>query len=280
MQEDLLGIGEFARRSGLTVKALRYYDRIGLLEPAEITRGTNFRRYRRDQIAAARLIAKLRSVGVPIEEIRLALANPSGEAVSQMLGDHRRRLQARATRLAGDLHRLQHLLTEGADTDMTGNASGEPPMQDPEEERRLGAELFNEVWRLLESDNRSTEQDDQMVHAAHASAYHWRRVGKAENFARSEWQCSRVYSVLGRAEPALHHAHRSLELCERNGIGDFDLAFAYEALARAHALASDAGQARHMTELAVAACEHISDPEDKQIVLADLETIPGVPHFW
>lgn len=280
MQEDLLGIGEFASRSGLTVKALRYYDRIGLLEPAEIFRGTNFRRYRRDQIAAARFIARLRSVGVPIEEIRLALANPSGEAVSQMLGDHRRRLQARATRLAGDLHRLQHLLTEGADTDMTGNASGESPMLDPDEERRLGAELFNEVWRLLESDDRSTEQDDQMVHAAHASAYHWRRVGKAENFARSEWQCSRVYSVLGRAEPALHHAHRSLELCERNGIGDFDLAFAYEALARAHALAGDAGQARHMTELAVAACEHIADPEDKQIVLADLETIPGVPHFW
>ena len=280
MQADLLRIGEFARRSGLTVKALRYYDRIGLLGPAKTSIGTNFRRYRGDQIAAARLIAKLRPVGVPIEEIRLALTNPSGEAVSQILGGHRRRLQARATRLAGDLHRLQHLLNEGTDTGMTGNASGGSPMLDPEAERRLGAELFNEVWRLLETEDRSAEQDDQMVHAAHASAYHWRRVGKAENFARAEWQCSRVYSVLGRAEPALHHAYRSLELCERNGIGDFDLAFAYEALARAHAVTGHAGQARHMTELALAACEHIADSEDKQIVLADLETIPGVPHFW
>jgi hypothetical protein len=35
-----------------------------------------------------------------------------------------------------------------------------------------------------------------------------------------------------------------------------------------------------MTELSLAACEHIADPEDKQIVLADLETIPGVPRFW
>jgi lipopolysaccharide biosynthesis protein len=123
-------------------------------------------------------------------------------------------------------------------------------MLDPGAERRLDAELFNEVWRLLELENRSTEEADQMVHMAHASAYHWRRVGKAENFARSEWQCSRVYSVLGRAEPALHHAHRSLELCERNGIGDFGLAFADEALARAHSVAGDAAQARHMTELA------------------------------
>lgn len=280
MQADLLSIGEFARRSGLTVKALRYYDKIGLLEPAETSHSTNFRRYRRDQIAAARLIATLRSVGVPIDEIRLALTNPGGQAVSQILSGHRRRLQARATRLAGDLHRLQHLLTEGADTDMTGNATGESPMLDPDAERRLAAELFNEVWRLLELENRSTEEDEQMVHAAHASAYHWRRVGKAENFARSEWQCSRVYSVLGRAEPALHHAHRSLELCERNGIGDFDLAFAYEELARAHSLAGDGEQAHHMTGLALAACEHIADPEDKQIVLADLETIPGIPHFW
>lgn len=280
MQADLLGIGEFARRSGLTVKALRYYDRIGLLEPAETSSGTNFRRYRGDQIGAARLIATLRSVSVPINEVRLALTNPGGEAVSQILGGHRRRLQARAARLAGDLHQLQHLLMEGEDTDMTGNTSGESPMLDPEAERRLGAGLFNEVWRLLELENRSTDDDDQMAHAAHASAYHWRRVGKAENFARSEWQCSRVYSVLGRAEPALHHARRSLDLCERNGIGDFDLAFAYEALARAHALAGHAEEARHMTELALAACEHIADPEDKQIVLADLETIPGVPRFW
>ena len=86
--------------------------------------------------------------------------------------------------------------------------------------------------------------------------------------------------MLGRAEPALHHARRVLELCQQNGIGDWDLAFAYEALARAYAVAGDAGQAREFTDRALAAAEDIADSEDRDLVLADLETIPGQPRYW
>jgi len=50
---------------------------------------------------------------------------------------------------------------------------------------------------------------------------------------------SRVYAVLGRAEPARHHAQRVLDVCLENGIGDWDLGFAYEALARAAAVVPD-----------------------------------------
>src|SRR5205085_2370588 len=106
-----------------------------------------------------------------------------------------------------------------------------------EEQRRLAASLFNHVWTLLERDSRTEEEDDEMIHAAHASRHHWGAVGAPVNLARGEWQCSRVYAVLGRGEPALWHARRCLELCDRHSIGDFDLAFAYEALARAHAVA-------------------------------------------
>ena len=86
--------------------------------------------------------------------------------------------------------------------------------------------------------------------------------------------------LLGRAEPALHHARRVLELCQENGIGGWDLAFAYEALARAHAVAGDAGQAREFTDQALAAAGDIADSEDRDLVLADLETIPGQPRYW
>ena len=47
-----------------------------------------------------------------------------------------------------------------------------------------------------------------MIHAAHASRYHWSQVGEPVNVAHGEWQCSHVYAALGRAEPALHHARR------------------------------------------------------------------------
>jgi len=100
------------------------------------------------------------------------------------------------------------------------------------------------------------------------------------HLARGEWQISRVYAVLGRAEPALYHARRVLELCQENGIGDWDLAFAYEAVARAHAVGGDAGQAREYTDRALAAAGDIADSEERDLVLADLETVPGQPRYW
>jgi hypothetical protein len=151
---------------------------------------------------------------------------------------------------------------------------------DPDTERRLAAGLFNAVWDLLECEDRSVDDDDRMLHMAHASRHHWGRVGGSEHLARGEWQRSRVYCVLGRAEPALHHARRVLEVCEAHGLRDFDLAFAYEALARASAVAGDAGTARTMTERALAAAEDIADDEDRRIVMADLDTIPGQERFW
>jgi hypothetical protein len=114
-----------------------------------------------------------------------------------------------------------------------------------------------------------------MVHAAHASAYHWMRAGTVANRARSEWQCSRVYAVLGRAEPALHHARRCLELCESAAgeLEEFDLPFAHEALARAHALAGDREAARAHLARARAAGERIDDDDDRVLLENDLATI-------
>jgi len=105
------------------------------------------------------------------------------------------------------------------------------------EERQRGVDLFNEAWRLMET----REDDDRLLHITHASRYHWGEAEECrpENLARGEWQVSRVYTVLGRPEPAIWHARRCLEHCEANGIGDWDLAYAYEALARAHGLAGD-----------------------------------------
>jgi len=150
------------------------------------------------------------------------------------------------------------------------------------DERLLAAQLFNETWRLMDQPDRTADDDDRMIHAAHASRYHWGQVPEATpaHLARGEWQISRVYAVLGRAEPALHHAQRVLDICQHNGIGDWDLAFALEALARAHAVAGHPEQARRYTDQALAAVSDIADEEDRALVLADLATIPGQPRYW
>jgi hypothetical protein len=140
--------------------------------------------------------------------------------------------------------------------------------------RTLGADLFNGTWTMLEQADRRPDEDARMIHMAHASAYHWLQVGGPENFARSHWQCSRVYSTLGRAEPALYHARFVLDICERHGIGDFDLAYGYEALARAHALAGDSDESARFLARARAAAQDIAEQDDRDLLLADLATIP------
>jgi hypothetical protein len=145
-------------------------------------------------------------------------------------------------------------------------------------ERQLGATLFNGVWELLDKADRSAADDDRMLHMAHASRHHWGAVGEPAHLARGEWQCSRVYAALGRAEPCRHHAERVLALCGEHDLGDWDLAFGHEARARALAIAGDLVAARAEAERAIAV--EIADDEDRELLLADLATIPGLAPFW
>lgn len=148
---------------------------------------------------------------------------------------------------------------------------------EPAEHRRLGVELFNKTWTLMEKDERTPAEDDELVHCAHASAYHWFQVGTQANRARSEWQCSRVYTVLALGEPALRHARRCLELVESSPdeMEDWDFAAAHEALARAYATAGDGDGARRHLELGRAALAQIADEEDRAHLEADFATIPA-----
>ena len=143
-----------------------------------------------------------------------------------------------------------------------------------DEHRRLGIELYNGTWELLEAG----ADPDEIVDAAHASAHHWSHAAGATvaNRARSHWLCSHVYAVLGRAEPALHHAGRCLALVESapGEMADFDLPGAYEALARAHAAAGDRFEAARYVELARAAIATIDDAEDREHLESQLASIP------
>ena len=142
--------------------------------------------------------------------------------------------------------------------------------------RQVAVDLFNHVWTLIETPDRTTAQDDEMLHAAHASRYHWGLVGKPVNLARGEWQCSRVYAMLGRGEPAIHHGRRCLEICQAEDLGDFDFAFAYEALARAHAVAGDSEAAAKYLTQAAQAGTNIADQEDQTHFEGELASITSV----
>jgi DNA-binding transcriptional MerR regulator len=124
---ELITVGQLAHRVGLTAKALRHYDRVGLLAPAVVDPDTGYRFYGPEQVADALLVRILRSVDVPLEQVRACLATPHDQAVvQQVLIQHRRRLQARLDRVRGDLHRTDHLIKDGVTTPMTDQDTQQP----------------------------------------------------------------------------------------------------------------------------------------------------------
>jgi len=134
--------------------------------------------------------------------------------------------------------------------------------------------LFNRVWELMDKSRRTVEENDEMVHAAHASRYHWSQVGEPVNLARGEWQVSRVHAILGRPA-AVHHARRCLELCKKHGLSDFDHAAAYEAMARAAAVVGDSQESQRYLTLGFEAAEKITDVDDRKLVTDDLQSLTG-----
>jgi hypothetical protein len=132
--------------------------------------------------------------------------------------------------------------------------------------------LNSHVWQLLERESRTILEDEEMVHAAHASLYHWFHAGKEVHHQRGEWLLARVYTVLDIDSEALRHAARCLELTEKHAdqMADFDSAYAYECLARAQALAGNHAESRAHFKLAEEAGERIASVEDRTMFLDDL----------
>jgi hypothetical protein len=141
---------------------------------------------------------------------------------------------------------------------------------DEDRHRALARELNAAVWDVLASG--SPDSDAGLVDMAHASLHHWRIAGGPLEAARGEWLVSHVYAVLGRGEPALHHARRSYEICVREGFGDFDLAYAYEGMARA--LATLGADVEDWKERAATAGAAIADDEDRSIFQGDFDGGP------
>jgi DNA-binding transcriptional MerR regulator len=84
---DLMTIGEFARRSGLSANALRLYDELGLLPPARVDASSGYRFYAQAQLERARLIAALRQLQVPLPGIKAILGLEPATA-AERIGDY------------------------------------------------------------------------------------------------------------------------------------------------------------------------------------------------
>lgn len=139
--------------------------------------------------------------------------------------------------------------------------------------RLFSSELFNSTWSLLDMKTRTPDEDAMMINMAHASLYHWKMCGNAENEYIGEWQVSRVYAVLNMPESSLYHAKRSLDICVKNSFTGFNLAYSYEAIARACMLKKNSEEMKMYLDLAKKESESIKDEESLKMLIDDLNTI-------
>ncbi len=137
--------------------------------------------------------------------------------------------------------------------------------------RQLAVELFNHTWSLLSNNNRSPQQDEEMVHAAHVSRNHWGIAGTPIHHARGDWQLARVYAVLGRFSESEHYAKLYLEACTQNEFDDWDLPFAYEAMARSCVVNPE--RAKQYLAEARKLGEKVANDDDKQWLFTNLDEI-------
>jgi DNA-binding transcriptional MerR regulator len=104
-------IGEFSRATHLSVKALRHYDAIGLLVPADVDPATGYRHYQAAQVPTAHLIKRLRDLDMPLPRIQQVLAAPDVAARDRAISDHLERMESTLARTEDTVTALRSLLT-------------------------------------------------------------------------------------------------------------------------------------------------------------------------
>jgi DNA-binding transcriptional MerR regulator len=103
-------IGDFSRASHLSVKTLRHYHEVGLLEPSEVDSGNGYRYYAEDQIPVAQVIRRLRGLQMPVAEVKSVLAAPDPEARNRLIVAHLDRLEGDLARTRAAVLELRGLL--------------------------------------------------------------------------------------------------------------------------------------------------------------------------
>ncbi|WP_299466546.1 hypothetical protein [uncultured Gimesia sp.] len=141
--------------------------------------------------------------------------------------------------------------------------------------RFFAADCFNKTWDYLEKHERTPEENLAMISSSHASFWHWKQFEEHTplNISIAYWQLSRVYAVTSQPRLALSFASLCLKVSQKNQLGPFYMAYAYEALARASAVADKPEEAATWLEHAKKIVESELEGDEKQQLQTDLNTI-------
>jgi DNA-binding transcriptional MerR regulator len=106
----LVTIGDFSRMTHLSVKALRHYHDVGLLEPADVDPSSGYRLYDADQVPLAQVIRRFRDLGMPVDEVRSMLEAPDLETRNKVIIAHLDRMESQLAATAATVTSLKAML--------------------------------------------------------------------------------------------------------------------------------------------------------------------------
>jgi len=143
-----------------------------------------------------------------------------------------------------------------------------------DQHKELGIAYFNKTWEYLDNPHRSEADNQTMLHYAHASRLHWELSGAPIlNRIRGDWMLANVYGRLGMSEGAMRFAEQCLNDTLQEGIGDFDLVFAYETMARAHYAGGDQRDAKAYLKKAYDGLNQVSSQDDRHYCKTVLDAL-------
>jgi DNA-binding transcriptional MerR regulator len=111
-----LTIGDFSRATHLSVKMLRHYHELGVLEPVEVDVDSGYRRYAAEQIVTAQIIRRFRDLDMPLDDIHAVLQAPDVETRNQVITNHLARLESSLARTQEAVASLRGLLDRPQDS--------------------------------------------------------------------------------------------------------------------------------------------------------------------
>jgi DNA-binding transcriptional MerR regulator len=103
-------VGEFSRMTHLSVKTLRHYHQVGLLEPAEVNPDTGYRYYLSDQVPTAQVIRRLRDLEMPVAEVKEVLGTTETSVRNALIATHLDRLEDQLAKTHAAVESLRNLL--------------------------------------------------------------------------------------------------------------------------------------------------------------------------
>lgn len=143
--------------------------------------------------------------------------------------------------------------------------------------RHFSVSCFNNAWGLIDKQNRTPEDDQQMLLLAFASIWHWtqRPDSTDKHLSIGYWQVSRLYSLLDDADNARRYAQLCLDKTPTDD--PFCLGYAHEALARAETIAGNMSSAGEHLAQAHDHASAVTDPNDRNLLVDDLEGLDRTP---